>query len=294
MHRLGVYLVLAAAVLTNTASITLADESIYKDLSKPHAESAKLFMTFSEVMTKDVLARVAKLNGSEAVENHTIKTDNASYDIILARGGVIEKAGILMVNVTGDMPPRIANPIFNHFFSIDIHPKTSLVGMVHLAFTLGVDKQGRNSVYGWMDMMPAANVPEDVEYLRAKVDAYFAKMGRDPAPHRQVVCTGEETADRTHRRKPSCAGVSLYPPPPREVTVENTQFVAGAFETVYNAYFDILEKRKNQTFGPVELKAQAAMRRNWLEDQLFADPFSSRLVPYAAWSLANAPPSVEY
>ena len=68
-------------------------------------------------------------------------------------------------------------------------------------------------------------------------------------------------------------------------------FYPSCFETVYRAYFDMIEKRMNQPHGAPELAAQAAMRRNWLEDQLFADPFSSRLVPYAAWSLANAPPS---
>ncbi|MDX2143108.1 MAG: hypothetical protein SFV19_07115 [Rhodospirillaceae bacterium] len=290
----GLKILVSYLVLVLVFGSTRAQDAIPPGLSPVHAESAKIFMSFAETMTADVKSRVAKLNGSDAVETKTITMDNASYDIIVARGPVIEKAGILMVNVTGDMPPRIASPIFNRFFSIDIHPKTPWVGMVHLAFTLGVDKQGRNNVYGWMDMMPAAPVPEDVDYLRAKVDAYFAKVGRDPAPHRQVVCTGEETADRTYRRKPSCAGVSLYPPPPREVTVENTQFVAGAFETVYRAYFDMIEKRMNQPHGAPELAAQAAMRRNWLEDQLFADPFSSRLVPYAAWSLANAPPSVQY
>jgi hypothetical protein len=63
---------------------------------------------------------------------------------------------------------------------------------------------------------------------------------------------------------------------------------------VYTAYFDFLEKSKKQACGQVELKAQAAMQRTGLDDQLFADRFSSRLVAYAAWSLANAPPSVEY
>lgn len=289
--------ILAAAFLSCGAAHS-ADFKLpapnYAALSQEHAAAAKYFTEFSERLTADVQRRIDKLNGAANSKLETIDSPAGRYHIIAQRGPVVEKNGILMADITGDLPPRIANPIFNRFFSIDIHPKTPLVGMVHLAFTMGIDKQGRNSVYGWMDMMPAAKVPEDEAYLRKKVDQYFAKVGRDPEPHRQVVCTGEETADRTHRRKPSCAGVSLYPPPPRELTLENAKFVAGAFEAVYNAYFDILEKRKNQTYGAMELQAQAAMRRNWLEDQLFADPFSSRLVPYAVWSLANAPPTVNY
>jgi coproporphyrinogen III oxidase len=291
-----IVLVLAAALASSAGAAAefKQPEPNYTALSKDHAAAAKFFMDFTVRMTADVQKRVAKLNGVDNAAIETISTDPARYDIITQRGPVVEKSGVLLVDVHGDLKPRIESPIFNRFYSIDIHPKTPLVGMVHLAFTMGVDKQGRNNVYGWMDMMPAAHMPEDKAYLRKKVDEYFAKVGRDPEPHRQVVCTGEETADRTHRRKPSCDGVSLYPPPPRELTLDNAKFVAGAFETVYNAYFDILEKRKDQAFGAPELKAQAAMRKNWLEDQLFADPFSSRLVPYNVWSLANAPPTVNY
>jgi hypothetical protein len=127
------------------------------------------------------------------------------------------------------------------------------------------------------------------------VDAYFKSIGRDPKPHRDLICAGDpaETVARW-RRKPSCMGVSLYPPPVREATLDNTKFVAGAFEAFFNAYFTIVERRAAQPFGPVELAAQAAMRRNWLEDQLFSDPFASALVPYEAWSFASGPPAVFY
>ena len=36
------------------------------------------------------------------------------------------------------------------------------------------------------------------------------------------------------------------------------------------------------------------MRRRWLEDQLFADTFSMKVVPYEVWSFANQAPTVRF
>ena len=59
-------------------------------------------------------------------------------------------------------------------------------------------------------------------------------------------------------------------------------------------YLAILERRQDEPFSAEDLAAQDEMRRRWLQDQFFSDPFSSRLVPYEAWSLANMPPVVKF
>lgn len=287
-----------ALTLTLAAGAALPAGAQEPDLSRlapEQAAAAREFLAFTTRIDKDFKTRMAKLNGTSALENLTFKAPTTGYVIDVGRGPVIEKGGAMMIDVFGDLPPRVKDPVFNRFYSIDIHPKTPWVGMVHLAFTLGVDKQGRHSVFGWMDYMPTVKVDEDLATMRDAVDAYFKSVGRDPKPHRDLICAGDpaETVARW-RRKPSCMGVSLYPPPFREATLENTKFVAGAFETVYQAYLAIVERRANQPFGPVELTAQAAMRKNWLEDQLFSDPFASALVPYEAWSFASGPPAVNW
>lgn len=282
----------AAAGLTRPLTAAEADLST---LAPEQAAAAREFLAFTSRIDADFKARMAKLNGTSTLENKTFKTANTGYVIDVGRGPVIEKGGAMMIDVFADLPPRVMDPVFNRFYSIDIHPKTPWVGMVHLAFTLGVDKKGKHSVFGWMDYMPTVWVEEDLATMRDAVDVYFKSVGRDPKPHRDLICAGDpaETVARW-RRKPSCMGVSLYPPPFRPATLENTKFVAGAFETVYEAYMTIVERRASQAFGPTELAAQAAMRKNWLEDQLFSDPFASGLVPYEAWSFASGPPAVNW
>jgi hypothetical protein len=61
-----------------------------------------------------------------------------------------------------------------------------------------------------------------------------------------------------------------------------------------DAYLKIVEKRQGSPFSPEDLAAQDAMRRNWLEDQLFADEWTKSVVPYEVWSLANVPPTIKF
>jgi hypothetical protein len=36
------------------------------------------------------------------------------------------------------------------------------------------------------------------------------------------------------------------------------------------------------------------MRKSWLIDQLFSDPFASKIVPFEVWATANVAPTVKF
>ena len=57
---------------------------------------------------------------------------------------------------------------------------------------------------------------------------------------------------------------------------------------------DIAEKRADQPYTEADLLAQDVMRKRWLIDQLFSDPFASAIVPFAVWSFANVPPVIKF
>ena len=78
------------------------------------------------------------------------------------------------------------------------------------------------------------------------------------------------------------------------VTRENFDFMTQSFDKFIGAYIDTIEKRQNDAFTEEDVANQDRMRRRWLEDQLYADPFASRVVPYEVWSLANLPPVIKW
>ena len=75
---------------------------------------------------------------------------------------------------------------------------------------------------------------------------------------------------------------------------DNFDFVTEVYETFVAAYMDILDKRKDQDFTADDLDAQNGMRKRWLEDHLFSDPFTMNVVPYEVWSFADQAPTIRF
>jgi coproporphyrinogen III oxidase len=256
------------------------------------ARSTDAFIAGAEKAFAELMRR---FDSDTPLTETRMERDAADYRILVGRGQVIEKAGLMTAVVTESMPPYINGPIWNRWVSIDIHPRTPLVGMLHLTLTVQFTEGAPPSVGGWVDTMPAARIDEDLAKLRTTIDDVFARDGRDPAPFRELICKGyEDEIDRSWRRKPSCGGVSFYIRPPLPADEASLALISDAFTSFLDAYLEILDRRKDQAFTSQDLAAQDLMRRQWLQDQLFSDPFSSQLVPYEVWSLANMAPVVKF
>ena len=185
--------------------------------------------------------------------------------------------------------------VWGRFYSIDIHPKTPLVGMLHATLVLQFFDDNSIGTGGWLDMMPGTRIPEDLEYLKQTTDDYFAKHNADNALYRQLVCKGTEDTIEYWRRKPSCSGVSFYGPPVfRDSGEKSYMFIKGMFTEFVDAYMQLVEKRMDDSFSEEDVLAQETMRHRWLIDQLFSDPYASKIVPFEVWSAANVPPTIKF
>ena len=187
------------------------------------------------------------------------------------------------------------NLVWGRFYSIDIHPKTPLVGMLHATIVLQFFEDNSIGTGGWLDMMPGTRIPEDLEFLKQTTDDYFNKHNANTALYRRLVCKGTEDTIEYWRRKPSCSGVSFYGPPVfRDSDEKSYQFIKGMFTEFVDAYLQLVEKRMNDSFSKEDILAQEVMRKRWLMDQLFSDPFASKIVPFEVWSAANVPPTIKF
>jgi coproporphyrinogen III oxidase len=185
--------------------------------------------------------------------------------------------------------------VWGRFYSIDVHPKTPLVGMLHATIVLQHFENGKSAVGGWLDVMPGTRIDADIAVLHELVDAYFAKHDKDPKLYRHLVCKGTEDTVTEFRRRPSCSGVSFYGPPVyRGDTDKSYAFIESLFDKFVDAFLDITENRADDPYTDADVLAQDQMRRRWLIDQLFSDPFASKIVPFEAWSAANVPPVIKF
>jgi len=235
--------------------------------------------------------------GNVADESFASTTKYSDFDVRVARGPIVEKIGRMISEGKMTSPGRgeERNLLWGRFYSIDVHPKTPLVGMLHATLVLQIFEDGSIGTGGWLDVMPGTRVESDLNYLKKVTDEYFEIHNADPSLYRRLVCKGTEETIEEFRRKPSCSGVSFYGPPVfRESSEKSYRFIKGMYSEFVDAYFKTIEQRMNDPYTEEDLFAQEKMRKNWLIDQLFSDPFASKIVPFEVWATANVAPTVKF
>jgi coproporphyrinogen III oxidase len=255
-------------------------------------------LTFMADIESHFWQRVAASDGVRAGKAGTESLvmdppNNGHYEVRVQRGKVVEKAGVMTVNTRIEKPPFIIGGHWNRFIEVAVHPKTPLVGMLHATFSVQVSSKGVGNIGATMDMMQAAQSAEDLAFFDQRVTAVFAKHGMDREKYRGKGCTQRREGPWKYYRPGTCTGVSMYGP---DMVADEAHFalVSDLYRTVVDTYFDLLDKRKRQRYSPKQLAAQDAMRKGWLEDQLFWDVLAKNFVPYEAWSAVNGPPVVKY
>lgn len=284
-----------AAVLAGSPTARAADAGLERLSPENRALAERMLASVARWDAK-YRARATALNGSLPLETLHQETDYSVYDVWVTRGPVIEKLGSLLAEGKKSQPGREGPPlVWSRFYSLDYHPKSPLVGMLHSAVVLQFYADGTGFVGGWLGVMNGTRNEADMAGLARIVDQRFAAFGVDPAPFRQILLKGPANANPAYLRHPDPSGVSLYGPPlvPGDLA-RSWDLAEGLFEQFDDAYLEIVARRATAPFGPDDEARRDEMRRRWLTDQLFADPFSSRVVPFEVWSLSDMPPTVRF
>jgi len=289
--------------LMSTPGLTAAGPSSGTDeridrLPADQRALAEHMVAFLARMDDKYLTRIQTINDNVDDEVMTMSSEYSDYDIRVTRGPVIEKAGRMLATGKKTSPGRAPDNgalAWGRFYSLDVHPKTPLVGMLHATIVLQFFENGNSAVGGWLDVMPGTRIEEDIQILHELVDTHFAKQDKNPKLYRRLMCKGTEDTVAEFRRKPSCSGVSFYGPPVyRGDTEQSYLFIEELFDEFVGAYLNIAEMRADDDFTEADLLAQDKMRKRWLIDQLYSDPFASKIVPYQAWFMANVPPIIKF
>jgi coproporphyrinogen III oxidase len=292
----GLLISIILALTLNTPAMAV-DERIER-LPVEQKALARQMNSFIVRMDEKYFARIESINDGGTDEFMTMESEHSDYDIRVTRGPVIEKAGRMLSLGKKARPgrgPDFGPLVWGRFYSLDIHPKTPLVGMLHATIVLQFFEGGNSAVGGWLDVMPGTRIEEDIAVLHALVDEHFAVHDKDPAIYRELMCKGTDETVAEFRRRPSCSGVSFYGPPVyRGDTGQSYVFIEEIFDQFVDAYLDIAAARAGDTYTEADIAAQDAMRKRWLVDQLFSDPYASSIVPFQAWFMANVPPVIKF
>ncbi|RLB66672.1 MAG: hypothetical protein DRH08_05595, partial [Deltaproteobacteria bacterium] len=148
--------------LLNTAWAN--DDERLARLPAAQKKIAVQMIEFMDHMDAKYFARIEALNGGLEFEGLITDTEYSSYDIQVVRGPVIEKAGRMISAGKKTSPGRGDSVLaWSRFYSIDIHPKTPLVGMLHAAIVMQFFEDGRSFVGGWLGVLPGTRIEEDLQ-----------------------------------------------------------------------------------------------------------------------------------
>ena len=253
-------------------------------------------LKFLDAMDEKYFARAAEIDGDLVVTTKDFDYDFARYETLVGRGPAVEKIGRMtgiVYEPTGDVQSPTA---FGRYYGIDVHPKNPRLGMIHAAFLVQYYPDGKSAIGGTLNVLPGAAPEEDLETMKAALDEVFEKHGVDSTPLRKRVCEGTEMAvDKDFRRRLACVGASFFGYPMMSVNEENFQFMTEAYDRFVGTFLDIVEQRKDAPYTEEDIAKQDAMRLNWFEDQMFADPYAaSGITPYEVWSTSFTPPVVKF
>jgi len=252
--------------------------------------------TFLAGMDDKYFGQVAAMNGGAEYEIRNASTEWSKFNLRVTRGDTMEKAGRMLTEGIKTTPGRGSGELrWSRFYSLDLHPKTPLVGMLHATIVMQMYADNSVTTGGWLGVMPGTRIDEDLALLKQVTDAYFARHGKDPALYRRLICKGTDDTVTEFRRKPACSGVSFYGPPVyRDDPEASIKFIAGLYDEFVAAYMDIARERADDPYTPADIAAQDRMRKSWLVDQLFSDPFAAKIVPFEIWSFQNVPPVIKF
>ena len=286
---IAVLLLLAISLLPLVSNAAEVGDD-YEALTPDQAEMADQMLAFMDKMEGKFFDVVERFNGSAEVEERNFNDEKSHRNVRVVRGEVIEKGALTNDFVKSPFPPFLGEQLWNRYLEIDFHPKTPLVGVLHITMTFRFEKDGKTSVGGVMQIAPGARIEEDFAEMRAKVDSVFAKYEVDVTPYRETNCSGP----RHETLNLACSGVSFYTSNSYGITEKNFGHVRDTFEALFDAYIEVLDKRKDQEFTEDDIAAQDRMRRGWFEDHLFEDEFTVSFVPYEAWTFMHGPPTMKY
>ena len=260
-----------------------------------HEALAERYLDFLSAIDAKYFARAEALNNETKSEIQRFSYDFADYEVKVNRGPVIEKMGRILTEGKKPVLPFQRPTVFSRHIVLDVHPKSPLVGTLHMTLLFQYEADGTSAIMSWFDVLSGANRDEDLAALKGAMDQVFAEHSADAAPYRARLCGGSGMDIHRTRRKTDCAGLSFQGMPMLEATEENFELVTGAFDRFLDAYFTLIERRREEPYSNAESAAQQTMRREYFEYNLTSDLFfSSGYPPFEVWSLVVAPPTVSF
>jgi len=218
---------------------------------------------FVENMKQKASNGLLEVSGTGKLSKRTWDFPNGQAEVIVIRGGAIEKAAIQHLILRGITQPGTDVSFDASVFHIKVYPENPYCPMGHFNTEWMTMVPRRHTIV--MDLFPAVPVEEDLNAMKAAMDTVADRFGRDSEQMRQELTT---QYNMEHFTVPLAARVGLKLVGLGE---EDLDLLFTAHETFLNVYLDIIRKRKTATYTETDVQLKLERNGKWLEYFMLKD-----------------------
>lgn len=218
---------------------------------------------FAREMKEQATKRLTDVSQGGASVRKTYTFPVGQAEMITIRGGAIEKAAITHLILKGIKRPDTGEETDGMVYQMEVFPDNPHCPMGHF----NTEWNTNPPVYCHMnlDLFPALSVEEDLSAVRSKMDGVADQFGKDRDQMREGL---DQHYNMEHWSFPLATkvGCKLL-----QLTEEDFDLFITAYHTFFNAYLDLVNKRKDARFTEEEKRLKLIRNGRWLEYITFKD-----------------------
>lgn len=236
-------------------------------------------------LQKTICSEIENVDGAESfVVDDWQKENGAGYGKtnVLSDGKVFERAGVNFSYVEGSKMPRSATALRPELegrnyralgVSLVLHPKNPYAPTSHANVRFFIaEKSGEEPIWwfgGGFDLTPYYGFDEDVIHWHSEAKNACAPYGESVYPKYKKWC--DEYFYMKHREEPRGVGGLFFDDLNEGGFEQNFAFMQSVGNAFSKAYFPIVERRKDVSFGERERNFQLHRRGRYVEFNLIYD-----------------------
>jgi coproporphyrinogen III oxidase len=236
-------------------------------------------------LQKTICSEVERIDGDESFAVDEWKKENgAGYGKtnVLSDGKVFERAGVNFSYVEGSKMPRSATALRPELegrnyralgVSLVLHPQNPYVPTSHANVRFFIaEKAGEEPIWwfgGGFDLTPYYGFDEDVIHWHGEAKNACAPYGESVYPKYKKWC--DEYFYMKHREEPRGVGGLFFDDLNEGGFEQNFAFMQSVGDAFSRAYFPIVDRRKDVSFGERERNFQLHRRGRYVEFNLIYD-----------------------
>ncbi len=218
---------------------------------------------FVENMKQKASKGLLEVSGTGKLSKRTWTFPNGQAEIMVIRGGAIEKASIMHMTRQGVTRPGVTGEIDTFVYQMEVFPENPYCPMGHFN-TEGISK-GPHRYNMNLDLFPAVRVEEDLKAMKAAMDVVADRFGRDREKMREGLDT-HYTMEHFAAPLATKVGCKLL-----ELKDEDLDLFVTAYETFFGVYLDIISKRKGIAGTESDVQLKRERNGKWLEYLMLKD-----------------------